>query len=268
MPITVPKTQAMVLYLSAMPPPDIDAMSAEEIRAFCRDILDENVALRATLHALTAGTTVATTAAAREPPNWALHHFLQISDDVPLTEQVDGLKKVVHILTEQVDGLKRVVQTLLLENVQLRADIASVNDESLAMRKHDTPITIREAMRILERSICFDVSGSKSKFVKFSFFEKFDQSPDAPMKAVLEKKLATLGMTFEHIEMLRYLKEATHDSGPLLSRNQWTALVTEQLQGYDVDDLKRALDLLAALEHYFPTASPTEPWKFFDPLNR
>jgi hypothetical protein len=40
----------------------------------------------------------------------------------------------------------------------------------------DNPVTVREAMRVLETHICLDASGSKSRFYKYFNIAKISQS--------------------------------------------------------------------------------------------
>ena len=143
------------------------------------------------------------------------------------------------------------------------------NDRLRAIEERDTPITIREMMRILERSLCMDAAGSKSKFRKYFNIDKIKTSTDVHIQQALNRILQERNLGEDHLDAIAYLKDAgdksAHDGRPVLCKLEWIRLLNEALT--DEGDSQIVGDLVAALEHYIPCpGNENDPWAVTDPM--
>ena len=151
--------------------------------------------------------------------------------------------------------------------VSLRADNVYLTDRLSAVESRDTPITIREAMRKLERFLCLEAAGSKNRFRMFYNINKINTSTEIQIQSDWNGVLQRRNLRAEHIVALEFLKdcgdEMTHDQRPALSKSLWSTLLQTALsEGEDEDEsnLQLSQGLLSALEHYIPCPSSDEPW--------
>eukprot|EP00981_Chlorochromonas_danica_P002360 scaffold453_cov187-Ochromonas_danica.AAC.30 len=137
-----------------------------------------------------------------------------------------------------VDELKKENELLKVEKNQMVEDIKTMKMEIAELKLRDEPITVREAMRALEGSICYEACGSKAKYKKLHFDE-------------------------EHLDEIVFLKEqgnvACHRDRPAISFAGWKKLMEEGAQEESEKSLRS--DLLSALKGYFPIADDDEPWR-------
>ena len=151
--------------------------------------------------------------------------------------------------------------------VSLRADNVYLTDRLSAVESRNTPITIREAMRKLERFLCLEAAGSKNRFKMFYNINQINTSKDIQIQSDWNGVLQRRNLRAEHIVALGFLKdcgdEMTHDQRPALSKSLWSTLLQTALsEGEDEDEsnLQLSQGLLSALEHYIPCPSSDEPW--------
>mmetsp|Transcript_14448 Transcript_14448/g.13051 ORF Transcript_14448/g.13051 Transcript_14448/m.13051 type:complete len:273 (+) Transcript_14448:89-907(+) len=242
---------------------DFDKMSEEELKKLCQLLIIENNSLKLSL--------------------------LNISgENKTLNEKLSSIlikANTDHLIIEQNDSLKELVKQLQEENFNLKNDelrkqldeqkelISSHENRIKALEDNNKPITIREAMRILERHICMEVAGSKNSFRKLFNFEKIKICNDSTYKTKLEGIFQSLGLTEDHITLLHYLKDTgdyvVYVSRPVYTFDEWKNLMTDLLSS-DADDMDNAAelanDLLDALKVYIPPTTSTEPWIINDPI--
>jgi hypothetical protein len=211
------------------------------------------------------------------------HNGLLLEELKRKSEENENLKQMLSDQAQkniEIETLQRVVKELQTENKQLKEErallLGRVDDleERLAkVEARDEPITVREAMRVLERCICLQASGSTKKFkLNFFNFDKINKSQDHGVKTALANELAARGLTSDHCDMLGALKDegdrATHDQRPVLTVQQLEKMLIEE--GDDTETLefnKLKLELLAALQHYCPPL-PTGEIVIEDPMNK
>lgn len=188
----------------------------------------------------------------------------------------EELTKLNNQMKQEIQELRDLVQTLKEENRRLQKIIESYEERITNLERRDKPITVREAMRILERFICLESAGSKNKFLtKFFNFDKITKSGDTTVVANFNNILNRLGLTTAHLEYLSNLKDngdiATHDNRPRLSKAEWDAM---QKDGDDEEDDEISISelwtgLINSLATYIPPPSdPFEPWVIEDPVNK
>ena len=191
-----------------------------------------------------------------------VHSFSEIDDHVTQHMKIISL---VSRNAEQ-DGM---METLDRRITTLKTDTAHVylTDRLSAVESRDTPITIREAMRKLERFLCLEAAGSKNRFRMFYNINKINTSTEIQIQSDWNGVLQRRNLRAEHIVALEFLKdcgdEMTHDQRPALSKSLWSTLLQTALsEGEDEDEsnLQLSQGLLSALEHYIPCPSSDEPW--------
>lgn len=191
------------------------------------------------------------------------------------TEEVKEQNKALKALCEQ---LQEDNQVLKNENAALKATlvdhvdrIQKLETQVLQLQARDAPITIREAMRILERWICFEACGSKRKFVKYYNFDRINKSGDPAIQSALSSVLATLKLTVDHTDTLAFLKDCgdlcTHNR-PAMTVEDWYASIVEMDEDKSDYDDEEALkkELLDALGHYIQPPVDGSAWVIVDPV--
>mmetsp|Transcript_18400 Transcript_18400/g.26523 ORF Transcript_18400/g.26523 Transcript_18400/m.26523 type:complete len:286 (+) Transcript_18400:34-891(+) len=188
------------------------------------------------------------------------------SEVVKLTEKNRELHaKAIsdHLLVEQNDNLRQTLEELKKENVMLKIENEilrnKLNDyekriSELEARENDyekriseleardEPITVREAVRILEAYICLEaVGGSKTKFKNGNHnFDAISKTSDPKVTAKLANILSVRGLSKDHLATISYLKDCgdfgAHASRPAMTKEEWIVALT----GEDVDEASEA----------------------------
>jgi hypothetical protein len=132
-------------------------------------------------------------------------------------------------------------------------------------------------MRMLERWICFEASGSKKKqFKKYYNFDKINISGDPSVQSALASILADRNLSIDHMDTLGYLKDCGDLSAhnrPTMTVEEWKSSFVdhdEDQSTYD-DEITVATikkDLLAALAHYVPPPVDGSAWDIKDPVEK
>eukprot|EP01039_Chlorochromonas_danica_P002376 gene2376-2608_t len=162
-----------------------------------------------------------------------------------------------------VDELKKENELLKVEKNQMVEDIKTMKMEIAELKLRDEPITVREAMRALEGSICYEACGSKAKYKKYFCFTKMSSCSDKDVVENYNRILNRLHFDEEHLDEIVFLKEqgnvACHRDRPAISFAGWKKLMEEGAQEESEKSLRS--DLLSALKGYFPIADDDEPWR-------
>ena len=170
------------------------------------------------------------------------------------------------LLRERVNGLERELEAVRNALSTAEASIKELSDRLEAVEKRDKPIAVREAMRELEKRVCMEAAGSKSKAKALFNFSRFDSHGDAADQARLKQVMARLSLSDDCVNALGFMKDlgdsATHDSRPSLPVSEWAGLLTAALRGSPFDgDAGIPEALLRALQSYVPApADSAAPW--------
>lgn len=190
-----------------------------------------------------------------------------------LKYQLAGFQSKVatdHLLVEEITQLKECIKKLEEENTSLKEENGLLRQQVQLLQTHIrqlekekvAPVTVREAMRILERWVCFRAVGlSKTKFKSgFYCFDKIQTSADTGVRAALAAELTNLGLSSAHLGMLAYLK----DCGDYVAHKrdeytvlEWEAIVcgVDEESEMDEDEVKEKkikTELVAALSAVVP----------------
>jgi regulator of replication initiation timing len=233
--------------------------------------------------------------------------------DLQKSAVLQSLLTQAYLLTEQINELKSTIVSLQAENELLKAENKLLKDSLVdymtrlevleeseedyksrievleeskqdyksridILENRDKPITVREAIRVLESFICLEaVGGSKTKF------KNGNHNVESILKKgtytiVYQKVLTTRKLTADHMAVLSYLKDCgdfeAHASRPKLTKTEFYELVLggdeEQVSEFDdaeavamMKNIKK--DLLNLLEHYAPCPG-NGPWDIKDPV--
>lgn len=166
------------------------------------------------------------------------------------------------------------IQELREEDHMLMEKTKSFEKRISNLERRHTATTVREAMRLLERCICLESTGSKAKFLtKFFNFNWIISSGDRTMITNFQTVLGKLGLTTDHLEYLSCLKDGGYlacDNRPQMTKAEWDALLVDDAMYQDdenkVDTLKQWKGLIDSLATYIPPPrDPSEPWTIIDP---
>ena len=251
---------------------DLDGLSETEAKELCKLLLEESTQLKFTNHALLSKLDEL------QKDNSDLHdkinslHSKATSDHL-IVEQNEGLKKTVELLQNENEQLKK-------ENSLLKAKLAEYENRISQLEARDKPITVREAMRILEHCICFEAVGkSKTKFAAGNYsFLAIAGNDDEKTKKALETAQQKYNITANHIKTMNFLKDCgdytAHSDRPFLSRKEWKEVLLEGEDGDDNDYEEAELaskvkaikvDLLCVMEQFFPAPVDDDvPWQIED----
>ena len=185
------------------------------------------------------------------------------------------VQEKIIFLELEVATLKTDIINLNTEIISLKTENSSFNDRLLAVESRDTPITIREAMRKLEGSICRDAAGSGTRYKTYFNIKKINGATETGIQTALKQVLLARHLTSDHITALGFLKKCgddqTHQQRPVLSKSLWPNLLETALcQGCDENEAKfnsqLAQGLFSALEYYNPCLEQDDgPWLISGP---
>ena len=197
------------------------------------------------------------------------------ADLVDVEEKNIVLELEVATLKTDNINLKTEIITLKTEIITLKTDIISLNNRLLVVESRDTPITIREAMRNLERSICRDAAGSGTRYKTYFNIKKINGATETGIQSALKQVLLDRHLTSDHIIALGFLKKCgddqTHQQRPVMPKSLWPNLLETALRrGCDEHEAKSnsllAQGLFSALEYYNPCLQQDDgPWLISGP---
>lgn len=160
----------------------------------------------------------------------------------------------------------------------LKEELASCEERITNLERREIPITVREAMRILERYICLESVGySKTSFsAKFYNIDQIGKSGDHKVIAKFNSVLHKLGLTEDHLAYLGGLKDygdsVTHDNRPQVPKADWDNMHVYEDEEVEEDGTNISMlwkGLIDALATYIPPPSePSEPWVILDPVSK
>lgn len=242
---------------------NFENMPEAELRAWCKVLSTENVQLKLVLNSYIERLDSSTT------ENQKLTNIMSVRSqndicNLMLTQEINELKENVRILVEENKVLKII-------NNEYKQKINSLEADVALLKSRDEPITIREAVRVLESCICLEVvGGSKTQFRKgnFNISEILKGGKEHELNEVIKRS----GLTLDHLDTLRYLKDygdyITHANRPKLTKREWFDMLeinTSSELDDDEDLPKQQKDLLKALERYFP-CEDDDLWNIVDPV--
>ena len=97
---------------------------------------------------------------------------------ISLNTEIISLNTEITSLNTEITSLITEIISLNTEIISLKTENSSFNDRLLAVESRDTPITIREAMRKLEGSICRDAAGSGTRYKTYCNIKKINGASD------------------------------------------------------------------------------------------
>jgi hypothetical protein len=195
---------------------------------------------------------------------------IKLSDHAQKNIKISELKSLIVTLKQENELLKEEIKELKEQREMLLGRLDKVEATLTTAQARDKPISIREAMRILENHICFTAAGSKNRYGKFFSFSRIEQRGDSDVQAALAKTLADLGLTSDHCDRLDFLKEEGDNAAhhrPVLTVDEWNTALQEEddeeKQQQNID-----IDLLAALMQYCPPHAITKELVIAGPSNQ
>jgi len=155
---------------------------------------------------------------------------------VTLRVHVNQAQAAEEILQDKYETLREKYGALQKENERLtqlvdamQKQIGEMESRIRVLESRDHPITVREAMRVLESHICIAICGSKRKAKNgLCTLKKVSQSADPTISNAYNRFMTDRGLSVEHQNLLAFLKdhddEATHDKRPLLTASELLAM--------------------------------------------
>jgi len=215
--------------------PNFDDMGVEDLRDNGKNLFNENQMLKMSMFTAIGHFEMGKGQMNEEIKQLtanATQNYLTVQRNTSLEESNLLLLKANELKDNEIVELKALVAELQEENVNLKSAVHKYED---IIQRHETriellesmanPITIREAMRILERCLCLEAAGSKNSFKKkFYNFDKIRLSGDLTTQSNLATVLTTRGLSLDHIDYLGYLKDCgdlkVHHEQPVLSPDE------------------------------------------------
>jgi len=196
----------------------------------------------------------------------ALENYI-VNQDIKieaLEKSNDSLQKEVTNQKTEIVALKKNNDSLQKEVTDQKTEIVALKDDMNEMKTRDNPITIREAMTILEKHIMFEIlKGSKTKMRNIKSAHNLFN--DNMFITECNDYMKKYGITQYHIDLIGDLKEngnyAVHANRPSIERSEWNNLIMQSLDDpNDSDDIKAVGDILNLFEKYSP-APQSGDWK-------
>jgi uncharacterized coiled-coil protein SlyX len=162
-------------------------------------------------------------------------------------------------LTGTVDYLKG---REIANKIERDGDMKRVQDKFDAIEKRDVPITILEAMVLLEREMSIDMFSTNTvskNTIKKCFLFSAKNIVQCQVPEVITARNAYLkrhNLSDDHLYSIAPLKEKgnieCHENRPVLTRQEWNDIMAGM---GDDEDLQMRLELLNLLEHYRPVST-------------
>jgi hypothetical protein len=171
------------------------------------------------------------------------------------------------------------IELLKQQNKELRDKIGALNTRVIALENRDVPMTVHEAMRILEAHICLEAAGSKRKYIRGHYnFEKI-RNGETDVQTRLATILSDHGLTNDHLNMIDYLKDnsdfSAHHNRLLLTPLELTNILledetneTSSLDEEVVQENNIKKKLLQVLLSYIPCDDENNTWNLQHPIHK
>ena len=174
---------------------------------------------------------------------------------VKIQEQDVIIKEQGVIIKEQ--GVKIQEQDVIIKEQGIK--ITNLENDVKELKERDTPITIREAMSILENHVMVEIVGSKRQANRY--YGLNDLSQQANYKLIYEQYLQTNGISQDHVDlMLEFKKEGNkyaHSNRPTYNKDEWKSMLINSLDDQQNQlDIKMIDDILVLMEKYNPIGNP------------
>lgn len=203
-----------------------------------------------------------------------------LEDNIELKKQINQYYDNERLLKETIKNNEQTIEQLKKENVMLKIELAQlkqkiqeqdviIKEQNIKITKleqdvkelkeRDIPITIREAMTILENHAMIEIVGSKRQANRY--YGLSDLSSRDAFKLIYEKFLITNSISQDHIDlMLEFKKEGNkyaHSYRPSYNKDEWRDLLINSLDDpQNQQDIKMIDDILVLMEKYNPIGDP------------
>jgi len=179
-----------------------------------------------------------------------------------LQEQSEIIKEQTEIIKEQnikITNLDKTVQEQSEIIKEQKIKITNLEKDVKELKERDTPITIREAMSILETHMMVDLVGSKRQANRYYGIN--DLSERDNYKLIYNKYLKSNGISQEHIDLILELKKEgnkyAHSNRPTYNKDEWKDMLINSLDDpNNQQDIKMIEDILVLMEKYNPLSDP------------
>ncbi|AYV79946.1 MAG: hypothetical protein Gaeavirus2_28, partial [Gaeavirus sp.] len=143
---------------------------------------------------------------------------------------------------------------------QQEKQILKLEKDITVLKERDTPLTIREAISILENHMMVKIVGSKRQAKRY--YGIYDLSQRNDYKTIYDKYLQDNNITQDHIDLMLELKEdgnnSAHAQRPSYNKNEWKIMLIDCLDNpQNQQDIKMIDDIMLLMEKYNP---PSDPW--------
>jgi hypothetical protein len=174
---------------------------------------------------------------------------------VEINELKETVQKQDNIIKEQKVEINELKETVQKQNIK----ITKLEEDIKELKSRDTPITIREAMNILETHIMVELVGSKRQANRF--YGLYDLSRQPNYLLSFEKFLEDNKITQEHIDLLLELKKegnkSAHSNRPTYNKDEWKQILLESLDDpSNKQDIIMIDDIITLMEKYNPVGNP------------
>jgi hypothetical protein len=189
--------------------------------------------------------------------------LLSRQSEAVLRERLSNLERELSTIRTELMAATDTIAGLDRRLVAATGTITDLQHRLVAVEQRDKPITVREAMRELEKRVCLEAAGSNTAARRLYCFSRFSAPTD---QASLASVMALRGLTEDCVNALGYMKDlgdtAAHDARPIMPVPDWEGLLEAALRGSPFDgDANIPAALLGALKSYAPPpADPAAPW--------
>jgi len=165
------------------------------------------------------------------------------------TEDLEKLLKENENLREENKKLTEEKKMLSKRLEEMDAKIEVMTLEIRELKERDSPITVREALRVLQDHMSLEIVGSKTKIKKTGLYKLYDIRNDSSTSKDYADFLTRRGIFEQDIRMLSYLIDVGDDSAhferPPSSYDDLIHLAAEDDDDEsDTQSKKRLMDLL------------------------
>jgi hypothetical protein len=172
---------------------------------------------------------------------------------------IEELKKENEMLKNELLQLKLKLQEQSEIIKEQNIKITNLEKDVKELKERDTPITIREAMSILETHMMVDLVGSKRQANRYYGIN--DLSERDNYKLIYNKYLKSNGISQEHIDLILELKKEgnkyAHSNRPTYNKDEWKDMLINSLDDpNNQQDIKMIEDILVLMEKYNPLSDP------------
>ena len=176
-----------------------------------------------------------------------------------LKEQTDFLVKENAELKEKINKQNVKISELEIKVKEQDVKMTALEKDVKKLKERNIPITIREAICVLEIRMMTEIVGSKRQANRYHGI--YDLSRENNYKTIYNQYLQNNNITQDHIDLMLEFKKngnkSAHTNRPTYNKNEWKIMLLDCLDyPQNQQDINMLDDIILLMEKYNPSGNP------------